>query len=116
MQSLLLGLRGGITPTQRKILSESGIAHLFAISGLHFGLLAVLFYRVGRWLYTRNTCLLLRFPPQRILPVLLLVPLAGYLIPELHRNRADGANSSFADQNALSLQVGMGGARLVYTF
>ena len=80
LQSLLLGLRGGITPTQRKILSESGIAHLFAISGLHFGLLAVLFYRVGRWLYTRNTCLLLRFPPQRILPVLLLVPLAGYLI------------------------------------
>ena len=80
LQSLLLGLRGGITPAQRKILSESGIAHLFAISGLHFGLLALLLYRVCRWFYTRSTYLLLHFPPQKILPIFLIVPLAGYLV------------------------------------
>ena len=79
LQSLLLGLRGGVKPEQRRILSESGIAHLFAISGLHFGLLALLLYQVGRWLYTRSTRLVLRCPPQRILPVVLLIPLAGYL-------------------------------------
>lgn len=80
MLSLLLGLKGEVTQAQRKILSESGIAHLFAISGLHFGLLALLLYRVCRWFYTRSTRLLLHLPPQKILPVLLLVPLAGYLL------------------------------------
>ncbi len=80
LQSLLLGLRGGVKPEQRRILSESGIAHLFAISGLHFGLLAILLYQVGRWLYTRSTRLVLWCPPQRILPVVLLFPLAGYLV------------------------------------
>ena len=80
LQSLLLGLRGGVKPGQREILSVSGIAHLFAISGLHFGLLALLLYQVGKWLYVRITGLALWCPPQRVLPVVLLIPLAGYLI------------------------------------
>lgn len=80
LQSLLLGLRGGIQPEQRDILAESGIAHLFAISGLHYGLLALLLYRICRWFYSRSTSLLLRAPPQQVLPVFLLVPLAGYLV------------------------------------
>ena len=78
--SLLLGLRGGVKPVQRDILSESGIAHLFAISGLHFGLLALLLYQVGKWLYVSITGLAIWCPPQRVLPVVLLIPLAGYLI------------------------------------
>lgn len=80
LQSLLLGLRGGVSTEQRKILAESGIAHLFAISGLHFGLLALLLYRLGSWLYSRSTRLLLWSPPQKTLPAFLLIPLAGYLI------------------------------------
>lgn len=42
LQSFLLGWRGGISVEQRQLLSSSGVAHLFAISGLHFGLLALL--------------------------------------------------------------------------
>lgn len=80
LQSLLLGLRGGISPEQRKVLAGSGIAHLFAISGLHFGLLAMLLYLAGHWLYTRSHRLVLWCPPQRLLPILLLIPLAGYLL------------------------------------
>lgn len=79
VQSLLLGLRGGVSTEQRQVLSESGVAHLFAISGLHFGLLALLLYQMGKWLYTRSQRLMLWCPPQRILPVLLIAPLAAYL-------------------------------------
>lgn len=43
--------------------------------------------------------------------------LAGYLIPELHRNRPKSSSGSpFSLPGDLSLQVGMGGARLTYTF
>jgi len=80
LQSLLLGLRGGVEPEQRQILSESGISHLFAISGLHFGLLALLLYQVGSWFYVRIADLALWCPPQRALPIVLLIPLAGYLM------------------------------------
>jgi competence protein ComEC len=79
VQSLLLGLRGGVSTEQRQVLSESGVAHLFAISGLHFGLLALLLYQMSKWLYTRSLHLMLWCPPQRILPVLLIIPLAAYL-------------------------------------
>jgi len=79
VQSLLLGLRGGVSVEQRQVLSESGVAHLFAISGLHFGLLALLLYQIGKWFYTRSQRLMLWCPPQRILPVILIVPLAAYL-------------------------------------
>ena len=80
VQSLLLGIRGGISDEQRQDLSESGVAHLFAISGLHFGLLALMLYQIGKWLYTRSQRLILWCPPQRILPVLLILPLGAYLI------------------------------------
>lgn len=80
LQSLLIGMRGGISEEQRQLLAASGVAHLFAISGLHFGLLALLLYQLGKWCYSRSQRLLLWCPPQRILPVLLILPLAGYLL------------------------------------
>jgi competence protein ComEC len=79
LQSLLLGWRGGISVEQRQLLASSGVAHLFAISGLHFGLLALLLYQLGKWIYTRSQRLLLWCPPQRVIPVLLIAPLAVYL-------------------------------------
>jgi len=80
MQSLLVGVLGGITPEQRRLFSAGGLAHLYSISGLHFGLLALLLYAVARWLYSRSERLLLLAPPRRILPPLLLIPLSGYLL------------------------------------
>jgi competence protein ComEC len=79
LQSLLLGLKGEISADQRQVLSSSGVAHLFAISGLHFGLLALLFYQFGKWLYTRSQSLILWCPPQRVIPIMLIIPLAAYL-------------------------------------
>jgi competence protein ComEC len=80
LQSLLLGWRSGISAEQRQLLASSGVAHLFAISGLHFGLLALFLYQLGKWLYTRSQRLVLWCPPQRIIPVLLILPLAAYLL------------------------------------
>lgn len=80
LQSLLLGMRGGISKEQRQLIADSGVAHLFAISGLHFGLLALMLYQVGRWFYTRSQRLIFWHPPQRVIPVLLIVPLAVYLL------------------------------------
>jgi competence protein ComEC len=80
LQSLLVGVLGGITPEQRRLFSAGGLAHLYSISGLHFGLLALLLYGAARWLYSRSERLLLLAPPRRVLPPLLLLPLSGYLL------------------------------------
>lgn len=80
VQTLIVGVGGGISPERRQLLSEGGLAHLFSISGLHFGMLAMLAYTLTRWLYSRSERLLLLCPPRRILPLLLLLPLFGYLL------------------------------------
>lgn len=53
MTGLALGYRAGIPPTQWRLLLETGTNHLVAISGLHIGLVAGLFYllvmRLGSW-------------------------------------------------------------------
>ncbi len=78
VRALVIGDRQ-LASTQRQQLAETGLSHLFAISGLHLGLLALLLYRVGRWLYRRSERLLLFMPPGRLLPTLLLPLLWLYL-------------------------------------
>lgn len=80
VQTLIVGVGGGISPERRQLLSDGGLAHLFSISGLHFGMLAMLAYAISRWLYSRSERLLLLCPPRRILPLLLLLPLWFYLL------------------------------------
>jgi len=80
VEALVIGRRDRITEQQRQTLSEGGVSHLFAISGLHFGLLGMLLYLAGKWLYSRNRRLLLWCPPRRILPLLLIFPMSGYLV------------------------------------
>lgn len=54
MTGLALGYRAEIPPVQWRLLLETGTNHLVAISGLHIGLVAGLFYmvvmRLGLWL------------------------------------------------------------------
>ncbi len=79
-RSLVLG-EGTILPDDlRKLLARSGISHLFAISGLHLGMIALLGYIVLRSLYRRVPRLLAWQPPQRVIPLLLLPLLLGYLL------------------------------------
>jgi len=49
IKALALGVRGDIEPRARELLRDSGTAHLLAISGLHIGVVAMLFYALGRF-------------------------------------------------------------------
>ncbi len=80
VRALVLG-EGRVIPDQiRKTLANSGIIHLFAISGLHLGMIGLLGYRLLLAIYRRSPRLLNWQPPQRVLPLLLLPLLLGYLL------------------------------------
>ena len=79
VRALAQGERLDVSPQQRELLASGGIAHLFAISGLHFGLVAAGLYLAGAWWWRRSTWLLELCPPRRLLPLLLLPLLYGYL-------------------------------------
>jgi competence protein ComEC len=48
IKALVLGFRGDIDEAQKHLLQSSGTAHLLAISGLHIGMVALVFYGLGR--------------------------------------------------------------------
>jgi len=48
IKALGIGYRGDIPASQNSILRDSGTAHLLAISGLHIGMVSVLFFALGR--------------------------------------------------------------------
>nr|WP_027714949.1 DNA internalization-related competence protein ComEC/Rec2 [Desulfuromonas sp. TF] len=80
VRALVIGDKGEITPDQRELMGRAGISHLFAISGLHLGLIAAFLYVGGRFFYRRCESLLLFGPPRRYLPPLLLPLLWAYLL------------------------------------
>jgi competence protein ComEC len=80
LRALLLGDKSGFDQNLRLTLSRSGIAHLFSVSGLHLGLVASFLYLGGAFLYRRSSRLLDWQPAGRILPLLLLPCLWGYMI------------------------------------
>ena len=80
MHGLATGDRGALSPEQRKHLAYSGIAHLFAISGLHLGIIATFLYILLLTVYRRLSILMLSTPPRRLLPLLILPVVATYMI------------------------------------
>lgn len=50
LKGILLGLRGGISPEVKETFSNTGVIHVLAISGLHVGLIAGLFFGFFRLL------------------------------------------------------------------
>jgi competence protein ComEC len=80
VRALVLGEGRLLSETVRKTLAGAGVSHLFAISGLHLGLLGVFGYRALLVFYRRSTWLLHWQPPQRVLPLVLLPLLFVYLL------------------------------------
>ncbi|NOQ51964.1 MAG: DNA internalization-related competence protein ComEC/Rec2 [Desulfuromonadaceae bacterium] len=80
VRALVLGESRLLSADTRKKLACGGVSHLFAISGLHLGLIGLLGYRLLLFGYRRSETLLNFQPPQRLLPMLLLPLLLGYLL------------------------------------
>ncbi len=79
VRALVIGDKQNLSREQTDLMARAGLSHLFAISGLHLGLVALILYGVGRCLYRRSERLLLFQPPGRFLPLLIAPLLWLYL-------------------------------------
>ena len=52
IEALAIGYRGSIPPLTNDLLSQTGTAHLIAVSGLHIGIVSAVFYAVGLSLWS----------------------------------------------------------------
>ncbi|MBN1956647.1 MAG: DNA internalization-related competence protein ComEC/Rec2 [Desulfuromonadales bacterium] len=78
-RALILGEGKILSSAIRKTLSSAGISHLFAISGLHLGMIGLLCYRLLFHIYCRSQKLLEWQPPQKVLPLVIIPVLLVYL-------------------------------------
>lgn len=92
VKALAIGDKSGLAPELSETLARGGVSHLFAISGLHLGLIATALYGITLTLYRRHPGLLRRAPPARVLPVLIAPAMVCYLL---------WTGSAFSTQRAL---------------
>ena len=78
--ALLTGDRSFLTPQDQDNLQGSGLAHLLAISGLHMGLAAGVFYIALFRLFALIEPLAIRFPVQKLAQAGALIAITGYLV------------------------------------
>ena len=85
--ALALGLRSTLSDQDWQRFQRTGTSHLLAISGLHVGMVSVLGFWLGRWLWSRSQWLTNRIAAPRVawllalLFALLYAGLAGFSIP-----------------------------------
>ncbi len=86
-EALLTGQRAGIDPQVQEDFRRSGLAHLLAISGLHVGLIAGLFFFSLRALLALSPSVALRWPIKKIAALVtalllpLYLPMVGASVP-----------------------------------
>lgn len=86
-KALIIGDRSSIDPGVAEILKRAGIMHLWAISGMHLGLLTMLSFSIIYWLFRRSERLILTCNVKKAallltLPLLLFYALlAGFQPP-----------------------------------
>lgn len=78
-QALITGNKSVIDKTIRKSFSDSGMAHLLAISGLHIGIIGGFFFVLFRLLFCLFPIVALRFDAKKISAVLSLLFVFLYL-------------------------------------
>ena len=85
--ALVVGDRRGLTDDNWTALRRTGTSHLVAISGLHIGLLAIVGYGLGAWLWRRSAWLCRRLAAPRagaVLGLMLAIAyaaLSGFALP-----------------------------------
>jgi competence protein ComEC len=76
--ALAIGERSGIEPQQWELLLKTGTNHLLAISGLHIGLVAAMFYFLSFRLWRRSMRLCRAWPAQRAAALTAILAGIGY--------------------------------------
>lgn len=80
ISALLIGKKDGIDQKTMDAIRDSGIAHLFAISGLHLSFIAGLFFVVFRNLFAISETLTLKYNTKKISAFLTILPTTFYLL------------------------------------
>ncbi|MFN7098653.1 MAG: ComEC/Rec2 family competence protein, partial [Gammaproteobacteria bacterium] len=87
IDALTVGDSAAITQPQWQVFRNTGTTHLIAISGLHIGMIAALFYITIGWLWRRSAYCCLLLPSQKaaaifgIIGALLYTAFSGFSIP-----------------------------------
>lgn len=76
--ALVLGERQGLTSQLREPFDRSGVGHIMAVSGLHLGLVAWLFFTLSRWLLSFSHRLILMVDIRKLAALITAVPVIGY--------------------------------------
>lgn len=85
--ALSVGIRNAITPQQWNILRATGTNHLFAIAGLHIGLVSSIIFFLMNFIWRRCNRLMLWIPAQQaaafsaLIAALFYSALAGFSLP-----------------------------------
>ncbi len=83
--ALILGERQGLTSKIREPFDKAGVSHIMAVSGLHLGLVAWLFFACLKWLLSLSYHLTLMTDIKRLAAALTAVPVIAYaLLTGLH--------------------------------
>lgn len=77
-KALLIGDRSSIEPEVLETLKRSGILHLWAISGMHLGMVTVITYSLLYWVLRRSDWLILKFNVKKAALFLTIPPLIIY--------------------------------------
>ncbi|MDN5248108.1 MAG: ComEC/Rec2 family competence protein [Wolbachia endosymbiont of Tyrophagus putrescentiae] len=80
VSALLIGKKDGIDQKTMDAIRNSGIAHLFAISGLHLSFIAGLFFMTFRNLFAVSETLTLKYNTKKISAFLTILPTTFYLL------------------------------------
>ena len=78
-QALMTGDRASISQADLKVMRDSGLAHLLAISGLHVGLMAATLFFVIRALFALSPHLALHYPIKKFAALGAMIGALGYL-------------------------------------
>ena len=87
LTALTIGVEEGLSANDWQVLQRTGTVHLVVIAGLHIGLMVMIAYYCGSWIWRCAPRLLMRFPAQRAGAVAALIfalaygALAGFNLP-----------------------------------
>lgn len=78
--ALILGERQGLTSKLREPFNRSGVGHIMAVSGLHLGLVAWLFFKTLRWLLSLSYRLTLATDIRKLAAIITTLPVITYAL------------------------------------